>query len=899
MSTCKQKFLGLDSINVLVDYINKNIEHNDINGKVCTIQLFKYSVDKPTSKPDKNIYFDFESGTLQIPEDKLKDGWNTLNTVVANIEDEAEGAIYMSSRYQIGEDPAEEGNPTTDWSAPVKVSGINGLNGKDGGMFMFSYVNVYDPENNPEGTYSNMPLVPTEENKNVYYWLYVGDAPEVGSEGFVWSHIVDGLDGEDGKDGKNGIEMHYRYYVTSVDDVDKNNKPIRPNDNVSWSETIMDVSKDYPYLWVRSQQTVAGEAVNDENWSDAKLLSKYGQDGTAPEYNMTLYKWSEGYLKPEQPTLGEFNEETDKYEFIKLNDFRANNPSWLDVPTLDVAAPVAVDVESTVEVSTVKDITDNLVDGKIIKLSEDLQIPTPIIITEGNVTIDLNGHTITAGNFMESNGEVLEGDTDSYVFWIKGGHLTIQGNGKVVASPAKYSMAVWSNGGDVTIKGGHYENGGQSCDLIYGSARIVDGVRQGGTIKIYGGEFYATLIGEEAGTGNKRSALNTKNADMDICKIEVYGGYFHEFDPSNNLSLPGSTGNFLGEGVKLVNNNGVFEVVNSLLPNIWWQCTIKINGAREEIMQIGTVERYTAIDGAALPGEYTKFKYKWFDTQVLPEDFVFDVENWNDTPDKDVITRPEASLWMVSAVVNGINAEGDLNIGEWSNPVKITGPINTVTRFCRLETRYDIGNEKAVRSGAVWFKTITEAEKKLNSINRYLYAAHYNIYYSVSFDKENNTYAETPIDELTELLGIYRLNGKDGKDGEDGQNGNKRNDVDYCTEQTEATVITSDSVNNYFVSNPGKDAMFPIEYIIDSDKLTDDKGFTYKFINITGSMNFKSKIPFILPGLGEMTEPTSGEYYSWSTSNNKPRVIEIIRYGEMGSNKKLIVITSDIDFSTI
>ena len=71
--------------------------------------------------------------------------------------------------------------------------------------------------------------------------------------------------------------------------------------------------------------------------------------------------------------------------------------------------------------------------------------------------------------------------------------------------------------------------------------------------------------------------------------------------------------------VKLINNNGVFEVVNNLLPNIWWQCTIKINGAKEEVMQIGTVERYSAIDGAALPGEYTKLLFKWSENQLMPE----------------------------------------------------------------------------------------------------------------------------------------------------------------------------------------------------------------------------------------------------------------------------------------
>lgn len=843
MSTCKQKFLGLDSINVLVDYINKNIEHNDINGKVCTIQLFKYSVDKPTSKPDKNIYFDFESGTLQIPEDKLKDGWNTLNTVVANIEDEAEGAIYMSSRYQIGEDPAEEGNPTTDWSAPVKVSGVNGLNGKDGVNFAFSYNPEFDPEN-----YLETAPELTEENNIIYYWIYRNELPEVGTPGSTWAKYT--TDGKDGVDGKNAIYYEIQYVVTSTDDVDAINED-------DWMNDILNrgFSKEKPYIW-RRQRRIEGD--QKDSWSTPVLFSRYGQDGTAPEYNITLYKWSEGYSKPDQPTLGEFNEETGKYEFIKLNDFRANNPSWLDVPSIDYTSPVAIDVENTVEASTVKDITDNLVDGKIIKLSEDLQIPTPIIITEGKVTIDLNGHTITAGNFMESNGEVLEGDTDSYVFWVKGGHLIIQGSGKVVASPANYSMAVWSNGGDVTIKGGRYENGGQSCDLIYGSARIVDGVRQGGTIEIYGGEFYATLIGEEAGTGNKRSALNTKNADMDICKIEVYGGYFHEFDPSNNLSLPGSSGNFLGKGVKLINNNGVFEVVNSLLPNIWWQCTIKINGAREEIMQIGTVERYTAIDGAALPGEYTKFMYKWFDTQMLPEDFVFDTEDWNDTPDENVVTTPEASLWMVSAVVNGINSEGKPNVQEWSSPVKISGPRGPISYDYRTETLYKRGNLSNPAQGE-WTKDIP----KTNSIYPYIWAREMLSCYTMKYKDTPNadgTY-DIVVDESIkpkeiEVYGEFRMTGIDGKDGVDGKDGNSSNNVSY-SKTTDPVIIDKYYDKNYFISNVDGEMTYNFELV----SAAFEEGATFKFANVKGTSKFTTKelMPFIFKG-ESVTEFTCSQY---------------------------------------
>lgn len=886
MSNCKQKvFLGVDSIDVLIKYIDNKIEENSSDVRVCTLQLFKYfkSTDD-LNLPDKDIFYDFDTATISFPSN-YEDSWNTLKNVMDSLNDDdlANGSIYTSTRVQQGINGASEDDLSA-WSKPVKISGENGKTGENGINFAFSY----NPEFNPEDYLETAPEL-TEENNIIYYWIYRNELPEAGTPGSTWAKYT-----TDGKDGVNGTEMHYQYFVTSVDDADKNNKPVRPNDNASWSETIMDVSKDYPYLWVRSQQTVAGEAINDENWSDPKLLSKYGQDGTAPEYNMTLYKWSEGYLKPDQPILGEFNEETGKYEFIKLDDFRANNPDWLDVPTLDAATPAAIDVESIVEVSTVQDITDNLVNGNTIKLSEDLQIPTPIIITEGNVTIDLNGHTITAGNFMESNGEVLEGDTDSYVFWVKGGHLTIQGNGKVVASPAKYSIAVWSNGGDVTIKGGRYENGGESCDLIYGSARTVDGVRQGGTIKIYGGEFYATLIGEEAGTGNKRSALNTKNADMDICKIEVYGGYFHEFDPSNNLSLPGSTGNFLGEGVKLINNNGVFEVVNNLLPNIWWQCTIKINGAKEEVMQIGTVERYSAIDGAALPGEYTKLLFKWSENQLMPEldkseNNLIDgwkPEGWEEDPNTNIIEGPEVSVWMIVCNVNGIKDNGSLNVMSISDPVKITGPRGSLSYDYRIEMRYYCGNEKSPKHSPTSIQWHDNIDRVSLSDPKYPYLWAYPVlvYYKMRYGELNDdgTYSiETygnPVIVKGQKLTPYRMSGTNGTDG------NTKNNI-LVTETSEPVYVDNFSINNYFIYT-GVDE---VNYNLNFNEIDFISGYTGKFTNAgngTVKINVSGKYTFIGSGKTSADKITAISLATGET-------VELIVYNN-GAELSFIVVGKNI-----
>ena len=189
-----------------------------------------------------------------------------------------------------------------------------------------------------------------------------------------------------------------------------------------------------------------------------------------------------------------------------------------------------------------------------LSLDEDYSPEKPLIL--GSATdnfVKLNNHKITAPIFTESNGEVIEGTTDSYAFWVKdGASLTIDGNGEVVAQEATYSMAVWANGGKVIINGGTYRNGGDSCDLIYAS--------NGGKVYIYDGEFIANgpASGNAPGTKNSYSALNIKDKDRDICEIVVYGGRFHNFDPANNYSEGNGT-NFVAEGYKSV----------EVEPNIW------------------------------------------------------------------------------------------------------------------------------------------------------------------------------------------------------------------------------------------------------------------------------------------------------------------------------------------
>lgn len=170
-------------------------------------------------------------------------------------------------------------------------------------------------------------------------------------------------------------------------------------------------------------------------------------------------------------------------------------------------------------------------------LTEDYNPSETIVIEEGEKKLFLNNKKISAPLFIDES----DNSTNSYGLWVKGGEVTIEDNGEIVAQDANYSMAVWANGGTVIIKDGVFRNAGQSCDLIYAS--------NGGKVYIYGGDFYATPKGSEPGTGNDFSALNIKNSDINICEIKVYGGRFYKFNPADNLSEGPGT-NFVAEGYK-------------------------------------------------------------------------------------------------------------------------------------------------------------------------------------------------------------------------------------------------------------------------------------------------------------------------------------------------------------
>lgn len=212
----------------------------------------------------------------------------------------------------------------------------------------------------------------------------------------------------------------------------------------------------------------------------------------------------------------------------------------------------SVALTEPVEVATEAELKAAIAAGENVKLTADITLDEPLQITK-NAIVDLNRKNISVGAFTESNGTISAGNTDSFAFWVKnGGELTINGEGTVSTADCKYSIAVWAQGGKVTINGGKFTNAGEGSDLIYASAN--------GHVVINGGEFVACKKDAGVdGTNQDYSVLNLKG-DNTGSSITCYGGRYFKFDPANNKSENPAV-SFVAPGYESVVDGDYFKVV--------------------------------------------------------------------------------------------------------------------------------------------------------------------------------------------------------------------------------------------------------------------------------------------------------------------------------------------------
>ena len=208
-----------------------------------------------------------------------------------------------------------------------------------------------------------------------------------------------------------------------------------------------------------------------------------------------------------------------------------------------------VDATVMTSVATEAELKAAIAAGENVKLAANIDLTAPIEISQ-NTIVDLNDKNITADLFLYPGNTVKE---DSYAFWVKnGGNLTINGNGVISTADCKYSIAVWAQGGNVTINGGTFQNAGEGSDLIYASAN--------GHVVINGGVFNACeKQNGVAGTEEAYSALNLKG-DGTGSSITCYGGRFYKFNPADNKSEKPAV-SFVAAGYKSVADGDYFKVV--------------------------------------------------------------------------------------------------------------------------------------------------------------------------------------------------------------------------------------------------------------------------------------------------------------------------------------------------
>lgn len=171
--------------------------------------------------------------------------------------------------------------------------------------------------------------------------------------------------------------------------------------------------------------------------------------------------------------------------------------------------------------------------GGTVKLLADAESPYTLVCS-GKVTFDLGEYTITNTNKSE---------IASVIKATNGAVVTVNATtgGINAGSGATNNYAFYANSGTIIINGGNYTVGldknGDGNAIAYADKAWGKGP---GTIRVNGGTF------EAAAAKNGHSyVLNAK--DNNGCTIEVKGGTFKNFDPSNNI-CEGEGTNFVAAG---------------------------------------------------------------------------------------------------------------------------------------------------------------------------------------------------------------------------------------------------------------------------------------------------------------------------------------------------------------
>ena len=196
--------------------------------------------------------------------------------------------------------------------------------------------------------------------------------------------------------------------------------------------------------------------------------------------------------------------------------------------------------------------------GATIKLMADIDLETAITVDK-NITIDLNGKTVTAVNDTEGNGLFMVVGTAT---------LTINGDGilnsATQANPwgmaifAKETSRVVINGGTFTNKGTCHVDYDEHGDPVKCNNEVIY-ARDNAVITINGGNFVGNTDNPDYGA---KFTLNLKD-NHTSASIVVKGGTFKAFNPAeaDTEPAPYKPWNFVADGYQVVNSGDLYTVV--------------------------------------------------------------------------------------------------------------------------------------------------------------------------------------------------------------------------------------------------------------------------------------------------------------------------------------------------
>ena len=223
-----------------------------------------------------------------------------------------------------------------------------------------------------------------------------------------------------------------------------------------------------------------------------------------------------------------------------------------DQVVFNVEIVPAFEDETTIDIeniTTAAGLRTALANGHSAKLAADITIDETISVPAGkDVVLDLNGHEI-------NNAEDLWNETtgDWSLVSVRGGSLTIKGDGLLKAKENDCFAVDVQDGGHVIIEDGEYISNVHAVYVWVGTAEI------------RGGKYSVQQKYQDPAKADE-FVLNCYDAHHrdGTAKIIVTGGEFVSFNPADCWA-EGAHTNFLAPGYKSVKNGNVYSVILSNL----------------------------------------------------------------------------------------------------------------------------------------------------------------------------------------------------------------------------------------------------------------------------------------------------------------------------------------------